>query len=199
MKKNKLASRIVIVTIGVILAGVILFWFLFLGGFPKVITDAEEYGKFNGFLGYSNLMIFPEKLSDNVESVEYYYYNRDTFMDPTCQIYLECAYDKKTFEEECKRLGEIQVTYGEEIKSIIYDEENFNYPAYISISNWSGCDEYALIFEDKNTIIYVFTQGISANRQKLAKEYLPLNKVKKRESYSIYSFDGYFQQRYLEK
>lgn len=80
--------------------------------------------------------IFPENLKSSNRDCEYYYYNRDILLDPMCQIYLKCKYDAK---------------------------DRFYYDTYVAMYNWSSAYEYAIIDQDKLTIIYI-SHKISTNQ-----------------------------------
>lgn len=147
-------AYIVIVTISL---------FLFFSG----EKDIDNYGRFENYLGYSELAIFPKDVSsENIQS--YFYLNRDMPLDPICEIYLKCTYSAEVYNSEVERL--------KNIPNIRYDEENFNYNAYVSMYNFSSCYEYALLLEEEKTIVYINTQGIYANPLlglRFDKKYLP--------------------------
>lgn len=130
-------------------------------------TDVKKYGEFKNYKGYSKLAIFPENL-ERSENAEYYYLSRDTLFDPTCEIFLKCTYNEENFQNEVTRLSSIP--------QIKHEEEHFNYPAYVTMYNFSSTYEYALILEDSKEIIYINTQGIYPYRVLglyFDKEYLP--------------------------
>ena len=60
---------------------------------------------FDNYHGYGNLWVFLEEIHENAKDVDYYYFDMDTFMDPTCQIYLNCTYDAEIFFQEKERLA----------------------------------------------------------------------------------------------
>lgn len=142
---------------------VIISLFLFFNG----EKDIDNYGKFDNYLGYSKLSIFPKDVpSENIQS--YFYLNRDMPLDPICEIYLKCTYSADEYNSEVERLKNIY--------NIKYDEENFNYNAYVSMYNFSSCYEYALLLEEEKTIVYINTQGIYGNwlfGLRFEKKYLP--------------------------
>ena len=147
----------------VILLLVLVPFFLFKG-----LTNVDKYGEFSSYCGYSKLSIFPKELDGNAKDVSYYYLTMDTFMDPTCEVYLKCTYPEQEFEEELSRL--------KEITGIREDNDHFNYPAYVTMYNFSSSYEYALVIEEEKSIVYVSTQGIYPNwflGLRFSKEYLP--------------------------
>lgn len=156
----------------------------------KVITDIDEYGMFNGFRGYSNLDIFPEQIPDKGTDTQYYFEYKDEIFDPYYQIYLKCTYDTPTYSDEVKRLAQIKENYQGITQKIRYNTEKFEYPAYVAIYGDDGCYEYALLDEDNQTIIYIFTQWANADDIKFENAYLPHNYMADTEdTFSIYMFD----------
>lgn len=173
-KKLKTAGIVISVIVAIVIlliAGGFLFLHLFFSG----ESDSNNYGKFENYLGYSELVIFPKDVSqENIES--YFYLNRDMIFDPICEIYLKCQYNAEEYASEVERL--------KEIPNIRYDQENFNYSAYVTMYNYSSVYEYALLLEEENTIVYINTQGIQANPilgLKFDKEYLPHDFMKDTE------------------
>lgn len=163
MKKTlKVLGILLGIGMALILVGVISLFFFFNGE-----KDIDNYGKFDNYLGYSKLAIFPKDVpSENIQS--YFYLNRDMPLDPICEIYLKCAYSAEEYNSEVERLKNIY--------NIKYDEENFNYNAYVSMYNFSSCYEYALLLEEEKTIVYINTQGIYGNwllGLRFDKKYLP--------------------------
>ena len=178
--------KIIAIIMGVVILwifGVALCWGIFFHG----ERDVDKYGEFENYLGYSGLAIFPKDVpSENIES--YYYLNRDMPLDPMCEIYVKCTYNEEEYEKEVERL--------KKIPNIRFDEERFNYDAYVSMYNYSSCYEYALLLEDEKSIAYINTQGIYGNPLlglRFDKEYLPEDFMKnieytgdRRINFSIY-------------
>ncbi len=80
--------------------GVISLFFFFNGE-----KDIDNYGKFDNYLGYSKLAIFPEDVpSENIQS--YFHLNRDMPLDPICEAYLKCTYSAED-NSEVERLKNI--------------------------------------------------------------------------------------------
>ena len=155
----------------------------------KVITDIEEYG-FNGFKGYSNLDVFPDNIPDDGTDAQYYYEYKDGIFDPYYQIYLKCTYVTPKYFDEVRRLKRIKEDYQGTIQKIRYNTEDFEYPAYVAIYGYDGCYEYALLDEDNQTIMYIFTQWAKSDDIKFEKAYLPHDFMLDTEhTFSIYMFD----------
>ncbi len=152
-------------------------------------------------------MFFPKKMPDSAKIESYYYYQKDTVFDPTCQIYLEYSLSKDDFEAEVLRLSEIVEEfeleqYKDIVNNIVYDTENFEYPAYTTIFNNDHCYEYALINNEENKIVCVFTQFIEPTEVVFNETYLPNNfgDFSDGGGFNIYYTDennGYFE-RHLD-
>jgi beta-lactamase regulating signal transducer with metallopeptidase domain len=153
-------------------------------------TDPKDYGKFEDLRGYSSLDIFPKNLPSSMID-EYYYTYQDTLFDPTCQIYLSCSYDKSGYEAELKRLSQISKSYKGNIQKVLYDTDNYNYPAYVTIDGNNHCYEYALL-TGENKITYIFLDFIDEKNLKFDLQYLPKNyeneKTDKKRGYTIYNY-----------
>lgn len=194
-KRKKSKGKYVCVWIvGILFILLVIAFFKFYIGNVTIRTNSKDYCDFEGFLGYSNLEIFPLNPTEIGKVENYYYSCIDTFMDPTCKVFMECTFSsKEEFEEECSRLSTIVVNNNSELNKIRYSEESFSYPAYITMYDWSSCYEYALLIEDENKIVYVFLQGDS---QKVDEKYMPIISENADNSFSIYSFGGAFDLKY---
>lgn len=200
--KNKKSNKLVIATIFIVLLlctslitfgntkSSIYFKSLLFGDKSVTFTNPEDYGKFEDLRGYSSLDIFPENISPSIID-EYYYSYQNTLFDPTCQIYLSCSFDKPEYEAELKRLSQISKSYNGTIQKILYDTENYNYPAYVTINANNHCYEYALL-TGENKITYIFLDFINEKNLKFDTKYLPKNfeneKTDKKNGYTIYKY-----------
>ena len=151
-------------------------------------TDSSEYLQYEGFRGYSSLRTFPETLEDT-EVIDYVYRYMDSLFDPTAEIYLECRYGEEDYQAEIARLQGIQTEYKGEVQTIVYDTENFAYPAYAAINGNDHCYEYALLLGD-GKIAYIFLQFIEEEEISFPADYLPkgYEEEKEERGYSIYLF-----------
>jgi len=119
----------------------------------------EEYG---GDIN-SSLLIFPDDVSDMLSS-DYEYFLKTGLFDTDGDIILEATYTDENYDKEVERLSEIRCTIYDTIKEdsdyhineILYDEESYNYPAYIASDGHSSVYEYALLDDDDNKIVYVY-------------------------------------------
>ena len=143
-------------------------------------SDVDEYGVYQGHIEmedtglFSPLLVFPEKIADSAQDVEYYYRCACDALDNTYEVYLKCTYDKDTYEDEVKRLSQIRTTEGKVEKYIAYTEERFVYPAYVAIYDDYDCYEYALVNAEKNQIVYVYDQ-IKNLEDFLDSQYIPVD------------------------
>ena len=143
-------------------------------------SDVDEYGVYQGHIEmedtglFSPLLVFPEKIADSAQDVEYYYRCACDALDNTYEVYLKCTYDKDTYEDEVKRLSQIRTTEGKVEKYIAYTEERFVYPAYVAIYDDYDCYEYALVNAEKNQFVYVYDQ-IKNLEDFLDSQYIPVD------------------------
>jgi len=208
-KKRKMVFITVVSIIAILLLGMISMAVFIVTGGPSIGTsDVKDYGNFKEFKGYSNLYIFPNRMPESAQIDSYYYYQRDTLFDPTCQIYFEYSLSKADFEAEVSRLSKISERfeleqYKDIVNNIVYDTEHFKYPAYVTIFNNNHCYEYALLNKEEHKIICVFTQFIGPKSVKFDKKYLPTGFGDDKSSggfniYYSYNGMGYFERHKLE-
>lgn len=146
-------------------------------------TDWLEYGYFSGHYEgeeegrYSGLFIFPEKLSAQTKNQEYFYGTGYGMFGSHYEIYFNVTYPRNEFEAEKKRLSDITCHIPINVQgkvvtnSIHYNEDLFNYPAYISVYEEDNAYEYALIDEANCRIVYVSVQYCDGSH--IPEEYLP--------------------------
>lgn len=168
------------------------------------ISGAENYDKnhyvetYKGDLD-SNLSVFPDTL-DNAKVNVFESSMSVGLFDTDGYIVLDCNYEQKPFESEIERLKGLSMTVehydGQKYtNNILYDEESYNYPAYVTIDGFGNTHEYALIDEADSRIVYVYTAYINTENFKY-RDYLKknLNQYDKdlTDSFSMYnhSFDG---------
>lgn len=201
--KNKRGIKIFIgIIVGALLGmvtlitlGIILLLFFFLGGPPDVIKGADRYEE--AITKYEDmrtgLIVFPEKIPESAEDVDFYFSYQDTWDDPTMEVFLQCTYDEEDYQMEIQRLENTQKQYGSFVRTLINDEEEvFPYPAYIAVDGHSYSYEYALLTGEKQ-ITYIYTGFKDANSlKKIDAKYLPSNFDSRQDSlgfgegYSIY-------------
>ena len=95
----------------------------------------------------SDLSVFPDEVA--ADSAEYEADFKSNLFDTDGMMILTCTYGKPQFEEEISRLGSLSktITYGDEeyTNTVLYDEDSYSYPAYITIDGFGNTYEYALI------------------------------------------------------
>ena len=140
-------------------------------------TDVINYDKYKKELiknldVQSSLYIFPENVElDNV--VKFNYMKEDGLFEGGYILFLEYQYDNDSYKKEIERLKEIRSNILGNQKKILYTEDGFNYPAYITIFDGIGSYEYALVDRDNLKIIYVFDQILNINE--IDEVYRPVN------------------------
>lgn len=163
----------------------------------KEYNDIDNYSNYLISLrdntdAHSYLSIFPDEIvNNNVE--EFRYLSEDGLFDGDYLFYLVVNYDKESFYNEKDRISNITINYKNLEKKILYSEEGFNYPVYISIFDNNGSFEYALADEENYKIIYIFNQFFMWDKIEINKNYEPIDykvpiKDIKREGYNMYYF-----------
>lgn len=127
------------------------------------IEGIENYDKsyleeeFSGDMT-SHFFLFPDDLKD-AEDAEFWYEYKTGLFDTDGSFFLSAVYSDEDFADEIERISEITCTVNDGVEDItqtvIYDEDMYNYPAYIAIDGYTHNYEYALIDEDDNRIVYV--------------------------------------------
>lgn len=188
-KKNRIkALFIVLITVSISIIMMICFSLVFLGllslGNEDYLTiDINNYGIHQGHVEgekgelRSGLYIFPKEISVNAIDTEFLYSCRAIGFGIDYQQYLKCTYSDEEYQAEVDRLKNIQCEIhtrnGTVVNRIEYSDTKFDYPAYITAYGGNRMYEYALLNDEKNTIIYVYLQTISNKRVAFDKAYLP--------------------------
>lgn len=165
------------------------------GGPTQKTTDIAKYEA--TLKKYPNIQTgfisFPETLPASATDTDFYFSFKDTWDDPTCEVFLQCTYDEKDYLAEVKRLENTKKQYGSEERCLLRGEEGrFKYPAYIAIDADDYAYEYALLTGDRQ-ITYIYTAFMEeAYLKKIESQYLPgdydrkQNEMQFGEGYSIY-------------
>ncbi len=188
---------------GGILAGISLFGFELE---PEVITDVSKYTKsyyiktYNSDLD-SNLSVFPDTITDEMIVKNFESSLTIGLFDTDGYIFLEYTLDKANFEKEVARLQNLHAkieNYDGEIytNKVMYSEEEYAYPAYITINGYADTFEYALIDEANCRIICMYLAYYNGDGFPY-EEYLKLDKscyedYDNLDEFSMYThtFDG---------
>lgn len=173
---------------------------------PEVRTDITQYEKSYYIENYggdldSDLSIFPDKINDDIE-VKYFESSLTTgLFDTDGYIVLEYTLNEADFQKEIARLSQLEKNIenynGKVYKNqVMYAEDEYAYPAYITIDGYADTFEYALIDEENYRIICVYLAYIDSANFKYD-EYLKLDKscykdYDNLDEFSIYThtFDG---------
>ena len=137
-----------------------------------VCDDYEKYGTHDFINVYSPLIIFPKEKLDAV-SREYYHELHDELFETKCQMYLKMAYSDEMFKNEIQRIERLKYAYMDQENGVYLDKSNYANTAYVALINWDDRYEYAIIFENVNTIIYVYLQDVDEDDVKLDNMFLP--------------------------
>lgn len=202
MNKNKKKKIWIGILIGVIISIVtlvtvfIVCMFLFLFGGPaEVTTDVNQYEeeveRLSGIR--TALIVFPEEIPESAQDVDFYFYYKDTWNAPTCEVFLQCTYDEADYRKEIARLENTQKRYGSIVRPLRRDEEaRFSHPVYIAVDSHDFAYEYALLSGD-NQITYIYTAyRDTEDLRKIDSEYIPQDFDSRQEQmgvgegYSIY-------------
>ena len=221
MKKQK---NIILIILAVIVGGFV-FWLIdfiksviLVGGIitlsgvfgwkiePEVLTDTSKYTKnyyietYSGDLD-SNLSVFPERITDDMTVKTFKSSLATGLFDTDGYIFLEYTLNQEEFEKEVARLQALEVKIenydGESFNNkVMYTEEEYAYPAYITIDGYADTYEYALIDEENCRIICAYLAYIDSEEFPY-KEYLKLDKscyddTDDLDEFSMYThtFDG---------
>ena len=165
---------------------IVLFFF---GGPTQKTTGADKYeATMNKYTKevtekvHTGFYSFPEKIptsafADGKEPTFYFSY-KDTWDDPTCEVYLECEYSKEDYEAELERLRGKMPSYADQPDLDRYlkyeDSERFINPVYIAIERNNHSYEYAMDLGN-NKIAYIYTAFLNQKYKLkvIPHEYLP--------------------------
>lgn len=227
MKKQK---NIIMMILGVVVGGIILFLvdllrrFLLAGGIltiltfiqgkigPEILTDVSKYEKSYYIENYSGdldsrLSVFPDKITEEMEVKNFQSSLQTGLFDTDGYIFLEYTLDKENFDKEVARLqaleAKIENPDGESfVNKVAYSEDEYDYPAYITIDGFTSNFEYALVDQENCRIICIYIAYIDSSDFP-HEEYLKSDKSDYEysdsfERFSMYShsFDG--GETYLE-
>lgn len=178
MNNKKVVLWIIIGIVSMIVAiaaAIFIFlYFVFLGGPVQVTKDADSYeetmhkytcevvGKV-----HTGFFAFPETITNSAMDNEpvFYFSYRDTWDDPTCEVYLKCTYSDEDYAGEIDRLKD----------GLEYEEsERFAYPVYKAIDCDNHSYEYAMDLGN-NEIAYIYTSFMSdpESLKSIPSDYLP--------------------------
>ena len=153
------------------------------------ITGIEKYNKnyiidkYRGDMD-SAFMIFPDR-TDKMIDTDYACAVKTGLFDSDGYFILKARYSEEDFKSEIERLSgiECEIISGQSkyVGKIKYDDQMYNYPAYIASDGYCNGYEYALIDEKNKEIIYVHLAYPDYEKLSKYKQYLKKNK----EDYDI--------------
>jgi hypothetical protein len=161
--------------------------------------DSADYGVYEGHIEaedalsaqFSKLLVFPQKLSADWVVNDFYYSCSNGGLDNSYQLLLDYQLSPEDFKAEVERLQKLSVSFEGWTNRIIYDTENFKYPAYVTVYTNNGGCEFALIDDAKHRIIAVLSTD---GRGSLKKDLFPQNTPQYEGAidwlgFSIYQFE----------
>lgn len=138
----------------------------------EIYTDVKDYQKIfelQEMRTYDGELedLFPESV-DNLEVKDFYCeWELGIVGSADVEIHLAVEYPDDELKTETQRLESLADG------KLIYDTENFSYPAYVSVLGYMNTSIYALVDEDSSTVHYVFLQLLNEERIDMDKELLP--------------------------
>ena len=123
----------------------------------------------------------------NLNVIDFFCEETTWFVGSTnIEFMLSIKYDQASFNNEINRLSAI---VGKE--KIVYDTQNFIYPAYVSILGHHKTNQYVLIDEENSTLHYIYLQFcLKEDLKKIPEDFLPFGYyeggIVKDISYSIF-------------
>ncbi len=136
-------------------------------------TSTLDYGNMKHYYGLSKLKLFPtrEMIQNEGEILEYKCKLNGPKVYQDCVVFLKCKYQDGAYENEVNRLKEVK---GDNFVKSAYTTTEYPYPAVYAMKNVEGCNEYALLLEEENSIVYVYLQGFHDRRTLIfSEDYLP--------------------------
>lgn len=161
-------------TISVILCFLLLFGFAGCTGDEfghEIYTTAEDYSKIFELteirFNHCAMELFPQNIDGFAVTDFYCEWKLGIVGSATAEILLSVEYTEAEFNAETDRLKSLADG------KIIYDTENFEYPAYVSILGYDATSYYALVDAQANTVHYVLLQIIGKEKLNIDSGYLP--------------------------
>ena len=147
----------------------------------------------------SDLSLFPDEIF--TDKIEYSADFQPNLFDTDGSMILSCMYRDEQFSDEISRLRALSKTIdfdGEQYtNTVMYDEDTYSYPAYITIDGFGNTYEYALIDQFNNRIVYIYLsypddKTLEQYRDYVKKDLSVYEEENTEDAYSMYnhSFDG---------
>ena len=144
------------------------------------------------------LMVFPDSINDNMVVNDYYRIKvKQGFTTVGFHKVLDITYSSDAYNSEIQRLEgwrrEYRYNNTQGSAGFLYDENNFEYPAFVAAYNCVIEYEYALILGNYR-ILYVYIRAIHKGESPLLDEQLPKNYFEKNLSLDGFSYSIYHNQ-----
>lgn len=191
-KKVIIVTAVSVLLCVAMIAVIFVFTKSMVGDVDVSTDDIADYGKWDLSKEYTNLSIFPAEVPTSATEVTYRYKYQSGYNRPMCQIYLQCQLDQQEFASEVERLRAISYTTNAgETNLVKYDTENFSYPAYVTMLGYDFAYEYALVMDESQTIVYIFTMNILDNDVKFDESYLPEDFMADFDNFEVDALDRF--------
>lgn len=194
MKKRRIILvGLVSVLAACLLMGITFFLFRILrGDVTEKTDDLTRYHQWSLPEKYSQLLVFPEKVPNSAEDTVYFYRYESGYTRPMCQIFLSCRLSEDDFDREEKRLSSLSYTSeADGRKTVHYDGQSFQSPAYVTIEGYDFCYEYALLDGENRSITYVYTMNTVESDIGFDRQYLPDYFMEDFDELSVSGLDRY--------
>lgn len=137
----------------------------------EIYDDIKDYSKIFELteLRYDEdaFEIFPKDAEGLDVSHFYCEWNLGAVGSAEAQICLSVRYDKEDLNAEIERLKSLGGG------NMVFDTDNFQYPAYVSVLGYMNTNYYALVDKDNSCVHYILLQIINAGDVGFDKNYLP--------------------------
>ncbi len=191
-KKVIIVTAVSILLCVAMIAIILVFTHSMVGDVDVSTDDIQDYGKWDLSRDYTNLSIFPAEVPASATEVMYRYKYQSGYNRPMCQIYLECKLEQQEFQAEVERLSSLSYTTAAgQTNSVQYNTTDFSYPAYVTMLGYDFAYEYALVMEQDQTIVYIFTMNTLEKNVKFEESYLPEDFMADFDNFEVDALDRF--------
>lgn len=154
--------------------------------------DIATYGQWDLSEKYTKLLIFPQQVPESAEEPTYVYHYQDGYNRPMCQIYLHCELNQADYDSEVQRLSQLSyTTENGQSNQIVFNDQDYLYPAYVAIEGYDFCYEFALVDEENLSITYIYAMNTIDDNIEFEKAYLPEFFMEDFENFEVTGFDRF--------
>lgn len=180
--RRYLAAGVLGIGLGILtlvtLAGVFLGLVVY--GPPARVTEKiADYEQIFEDKIYSELLIFPRALPENLQDSVFSYRYRDAFNQPEVCIFLQGTYAEEDYRAEIARLEEVcslkegfSLEEADNLEEAVGQGEGYSYPAYVRKQGSARSYEYALL-TGEGQITYVYISWTESEDVAFDPVYLP--------------------------